>query len=255
MRHSSPVTKPEIILCRDAGDLSRRAAAEFVNLARAAIAARGRFAVALSGGSTPKALYSLLATSEISAQLDWQRIHLFFGDERCVPPDHAESNFRMVAESLLGKISIPTANVHRMAGESEPAVAAADYAAQLVRFFGLPEKTPPRFDLVYLGLGEDGHTASLFPESSALQESDRWVASTYVEKLAAHRLTLTLPVLNHAEQVCFLIAGPSKAAMVKTLLADSSRNYPAARVAPWQGRLCWFITEDAIAGSAIDITQ
>lgn len=251
MPHSSPVTKPEIIICQNVDDLSRRAAEEFVALAKVAIAAHGRFAVALSGGSTPRALYSLLATSEFSTQLDWRRIHLFFGDERCVPPDHADSNYRMVTESLLGKISIPAANVHRMAGESAPALAAADYAAELAHFFNLQEKTPPRFDLVYLGLGEDGHTASLFPESSALTECARWVASTYVAKLAAHRLTLTLPVINQAAEVSFLIAGQSKAAMVKTILAGSTNDYPAAQVCPSDGRLCWFMTQDAAGGAAI----
>jgi len=240
------VTKPEIIVCRDLAALSRRAAEQFVSLARAAIAARGRFSVALSGGSTPKALYSLLATAEFSAQLDWRQIHLFFGDERCVAPDHAESNYRMVAESLLEKIAIPADNVHRMAGEIEPQVAAAAYAEQLSRFFGASENHPPRFDLVFLGLGEDGHMASLFPNSSALNET-AWVAATYVEKLASHRLTLTLPVLNNAEQICFLIAGQSKAAVVKALLSASARDYPAAHIAPLTGGLRWFITEDAIA--------
>lgn len=248
MPPSSPVTKPEIIVCRDVDDLSRRAAEQFVALARPAIAARGRFAVALSGGSTPKALYSLLATAEFTSQLDWRQIHLFFGDERCVPPDHGESNYRMVNESLLAKIPIPAANVHRLAGEIDPALAAADYGAELARFFGLQEETPPRFDLIYLGLGEDGHTASLFPGSSALTERARWVASTYVAKLAAHRLTLTLPVINHAAQVSFLIAGQSKAAMVTTILADAISDYPAAQVCPSDGRLCWFITEDAGGG-------
>ncbi len=154
----------------------------------------------------------------------------------------------MVTESLLEKISIPPQNVYRMAGEIEPAAAAADYGAQLARFFSPQENHPARFDLVYLGLGEDGHTASLFPQSSALNERVQWVASTYVEKLAAHRLTLTLPVINHAAQVSFLIAGRSKAAMVKAILANSTSDYPAAQVSPSDGRLCWFITADAAGG-------
>ena len=164
----SPVTERDIVICRDVDGLSRKAAEQFVALARQAMAARGRFAVALSGGSTPKALYSLLATAEFSEQLDWRHIHLFFGDERCVAPDHAESNYRMVKEALLAKIAIPNENVHRMAGEFAPEDAAAAYAAQLTGFFDLPENKPPRFDLIFLGLGEDGHTASLFPDSSAL---------------------------------------------------------------------------------------
>ena len=242
---SSPVTDREIIICRDVDELSRKAAEQFVGLARQAIAARGRFAVALSGGSTPKALYSLLATAAFSEQLDWRQIHLFFGDERCVAPDHAESNYRMVAASLLAKIVIPNENVQRMAGELAPEAAAAAYAAQLNGFFAVKENQPPRFDLIFLGLGEDGHTASLFPDSSALHETKALVASTYVAKLKAHRLTLTLPTLNNAEQVSFLIAGQSKSTIVKSILTGRNTEAPAARIKPSHGKLTWFVTEDA----------
>jgi len=245
------VNKRDIIVCRDVGDLSRRAAEQFVVLARQAIVERGRFAVALSGGSTPKALYSLLATAEFSVQLSWRQIHLFFGDERCVAPDHAESNYRMVHDTLLAKISLPAENLHRMDGAVEPAVAAAAYEAELRNSFVVGENQLPRFDLILLGLGEDGHTASLFPQSSALQETVHWVASTYVEKLGAHRLTLTLPVINNADQVSFLIAGQSKAAIVKELIAVPGGDYPAARVDPLDGHLNWFITADAVAAMAI----
>ncbi len=244
---SSPVTDREIIICRDVDGLSRKAAEQFVALARQAIAARGRFAVALSGGSTPKALYSLLATAEFSEQLDWRQIHLFFGDERCVAPDHAESNYRMVAESLLTKIAIPDKNVHRMAGELAPEVAAAAYAAQLTGFFDLKEDQPPRFDLIFLGLGEDGHTASLFPDSSALHETEALVAPTYVEKLKAHRLTLTLPTINNAGQISFLIAGQSKVGIVKSIFTGQNTEAPAARIKPSHGKLTWLITQDAAA--------
>ncbi len=241
----SPVTERDIVICRDVDGLSRKAAEQFVALAREAIAARGRFAVALSGGSTPKALYSLLATAEFSEQLDWRHIHLFFGDERCVAPDHAESNYRMVKEALLAKIAIPSENVHRMAAELAPEVAAAAYAAQLTGFFDLPETKPPRFDLIFLGLGEDGHTASLFPDSSALTDTDRWVTATYVEKLKTHRLTLTFPAINNAAQISFLIAGQSKVAVVKDILTGQYSDAPAARIKPSHGKLTWFITEDA----------
>lgn len=242
---SSPVTDREIIVCRDVDELSRKAAEQFVGLARQAIAARGRFAVALSGGSTPKALYSLLATAEFSEQLDWRQIHLFFGDERCVAPDHAESNYRMVAESLLTKIAIADENVHRMVGELAPDAAAAAYAAQLTGFFDLKENHLPRFDLIFLGLGEDGHTASLFPDSSALHETKALVAPTYVEKLKAHRLTLTLPTINNAGQISFLIAGQSKVGIVKSILTGQNTEAPAARIKPSHGMLTWFVTEDA----------
>jgi 6-phosphogluconolactonase len=147
------VTKPDIIICPDAAELNRRAAERFVALANEASASSGRFTVALSGGSTPKALYSLLATSQYAGQIPWSRVHLFWGDERCVAPDHPDSNFRMVRESLLTKISIPSENVHRMAGEKEPKLAAEEYENELRTFFKLSEGEPPRFDLILLGLG------------------------------------------------------------------------------------------------------
>jgi 6-phosphogluconolactonase len=239
------VIKRDIILCRDADELGRKAAAQFVALADEAVNTRGQFNVALSGGSTPRALYSLLATDEFSAQLSWRQIHLFFGDERCVAPDHAESNYRMVKESLLSRTNIPAANVHRMGGENAPAVAAAAYEARLREHFSIDDDALPRFDLVLLGLGEDGHTASLFPASSALSETRRLVATTYVKKLNAHRLTLTFPVINHAAQISFLVAGESKAAVVKEILTTEKCDYPAARIKPENGQLTWFVTRDA----------
>jgi len=233
------------MVCRDVEGLSRRAAEQFVALAQQSIVVRGRFAVALSGGSTPRALYSLLATSEFSGQLDWRKIQLFFGDERCVPPDHGESNYRMVQQSLLAKIVIPRENVHRMLGEIEPAKAAATYEDEIRKTFALTANQLPRFDLIFLGLGDDGHTASLFPASSALRETQALVASTYVEKFQAHRLTLTLPTINNAAQITFLIAGQTKAAVVKAILAGQGNEAPAARVQPTEGELTWLITADA----------
>ena len=243
------MTKREIIVCRDADELNRRAAAQFVALANDAIARSGRFAVALSGGLTPKALYSLLASSDYRKRVDWLRVHLLWGDERCVPPDHPESNYRMVREALLSQIQIPPENIHRMVGEIDPEQAAVSYAAELKQFFHLDENGLPRFDLIFLGLGEDGHTASLFPGSAALEETDRLVATAYVEKLHAHRLTLTLPAINAAAQVNFLVSGQSKAAMVEKILgAGAARpDSPAARVAPADGQLTWFVDGTAAA--------
>jgi len=243
------VSKPEIIICRDVDELNRDAAAQFIASANAAIARAGRFTVALSGGSTPKALYSLLASPAYIDRIDWSRTHLFWGDERCVPPDHPESNFRMVREALLSKIQIPGQNIHRMAGEKKPNEAAADYESELRNFFALGPGHLPRFDLILLGLGEDGHTASLFPGSAALDEGKHLVATTYVEKLKAHRLTLTLPVINAAAQVTFLVAGQSKSAVVKEILGSDSHlcSYPATKVNPTDGWLTWLITADAAA--------
>jgi 6-phosphogluconolactonase len=247
------VTNREIIICRDTDELSRKAAEQFVALARQAIAARGRFSVALSGGSTPRALYSLLAAGEFSERLAWRQIHLFWGDERCVPPDHAESNFRMVEESLLSRTMIPTENVHRMAGEKAPQVAAAEYEVELRKHFHIDDDSLPRFDLILLGLGEDGHTASLFPDSPALRETEHLVATAYVEKLDAHRLTLTFPVINNAARIIFLVAGQSKANVVKEILGNEAgmAMYPAARIAPHSGKCAWMITADAAAKSVV----
>ena len=237
--------KRDIIICRDVDELGRKAAAQWISLADAAIKARGQFNVALSGGSTPRSLYALLASAEFAPRIRWRQIHLFFGDERCVAPDHAESNYRMVKESLLSRTFIPPDNVHRMAGEKTPTLAAAEYEAQLRKHFSIDDDALPRFDLVLLGLGEDGHTASLFPGSSALNETRHLVATIYVAKLNAHRLTLTFPVINNAAQISFLIAGESKAAVVKEILTIETCDFPAARINPENGQLTWFVTQDA----------
>src|SRR5919106_3962982 len=202
---SIPVSDREIIVCRDLADLNRRAADYLTYLAEEVAARSARFTVALSGGSTPKSVYALLASDGYKERIPWHQVHLFWGDERCVPPDHPESNYRMVRESLLAKVKIPNENVHRMQGEKEPAVAALEYAAILKEFVHLPAGSLPRFDLILLGIGEDGHTASLFPGSDALEASECVVKACYVDKLKSHRLTLTLPVLNAGKQIAFLV--------------------------------------------------
>ena len=248
------MTKCEIIICQDGTELNRKAADQFVALAAAAAQRVGRFTVALSGGSTPKALYSLLASPEYKNRLDWSRIHLFWGDERSVPPDHSDSNYRMVNEALLSKIQIGPENIHRMAGEKEPAQAAREYEDELTRFFQPTPGQAPAFDLILLGLGEDGHTASLFPGTAALDEKEHLVATVYVERLKAHRLTFTFPVINAAAQVSFLVAGESKSAIIEALLGRDANptQYPAGKVIPTSGKLTWFITQDARGGSLLN---
>jgi 6-phosphogluconolactonase len=237
----------EIIICPNAVDLGRQTAERFTGLAGQAIHDTGRFTVALSGGSTPRNLYEILAGPGYAGRVAWEHAHFFWGDERCVPPEHPESNYGMVKAALLSKITIPEANVHRMAGEKDPEIAAAEYEKTLVDFFSKPGEWP-RFDLMLLGVGEDGHTASLFPGSDALENTENLVVATYVEKLKAHRLTLTLPVINHAAKIWFLVAGASKAAIVREIFKDEAASrYPAARVEPTDGRLTWFITQDAAA--------
>jgi 6-phosphogluconolactonase len=236
---------PEVKVVSDSSELNRAAAQEFKSLAESAVAAHGRFAVALSGGNTPRNVYSLLA-QEYQAALPWNRIHIFFGDERSVPPDHPDSNYRMANEALLSKIPIPAENVHRIRTELEPEAAADDYDQTLRGFFHLGSGAWPRFDLVLLGLGEDGHTASLFPGSSALGESSRLVAATWVEKMKTFRITLTYPVLNHAAAVDFLISGAGKAQILSQVLSPSANAlYPAQRIRPEGGRLLWLIDQDA----------
>jgi 6-phosphogluconolactonase len=233
----------EIIVCQDIAELSRQTAERFNQLVNQSVQASGRFTVALSGGSTPKHLYSLLASPDYN-QTPWNNVHLFWGDERCVPPDHPESNFRMAQETLLSKIRIPAGNIHRMAGEREPQAAAAEYEKHLQEFFGLESGALPRFDLILLGIGEDGHTASLFPGSDALDETKRLVVAPFVEKLKSYRLTLTLPVLNNGAAVWFLVTGSNKAGIVKEIFSGSS-DLPAAKIQPVNGTLTWFITQDA----------
>jgi len=240
---------PEIVICRDATELSQRGAEQFIQLAHRSVEMSGRFAVALSGGSTPKNLYSLLASPGYKERVPWKNVHLFWGDERCVPPDHPESNFRLVQEALLSKLDIPPENVHRMAGEKKPEVAAAEYEEILRRFFRLSNVEFPRFDLVLLGIGEDGHTASLFPGSDVLDETKRLVVACYVENLGAYRLTLTLPVLNNGAAIVFLVTGENKSAAVKQALEPEVGEpmVPASRIRPADGKLIWLLSQDAAA--------
>jgi 6-phosphogluconolactonase len=230
-----------------AADLFHAAAEEFISVGRSAIGAQGRFTVALSGGSTPKALYSLLATNY--ATFPWNRVFLFFGDERHVPPTDPESNYRMVNEALLTKITIPSENVFRVPGENPDALAAAaDYEAQLRRFFALKPSEFPRFDLILLGVGPDGHTASLFPDSEALEEKTRLVVANWVAKFNTHRITFTFPVLNDANEVMFMATGTNKADMLHQILeGKNTPPLPSQRVQPSEGKLLWMLDEAAAA--------
>ena len=230
------------------------AADEFVRLADEAIADRGRFSAALAGGSTPKDLYHLLTTEDYRDELDWAQVHLFWGDERNVPPGHHDSNYGMVRQALLEHIAIPEANVHRMRGENDPLEAATEYHDQLERFFHPVLAGLPVFDLVLLGMGSDGHTVSLFPGDPALEEAQRWVAAvehTRPPPPLVRRLTLTLPVINAARNVIFLVTGESKAEAVRRIF-DSGEQLPAGMVRPEQGRLVWMLDEAAAASLPAD---
>jgi 6-phosphogluconolactonase len=236
----------EIVVFSDPEAVAREAAQRFVHQAVAAIDVRGRFSVALSGGNTPGALYRLLAEEPNRQRVPWERVHLFWGDERCVPPDHPGSNYRLAAESMIDRVPIPPDNVHRLHGELKPEAAARLYAFDLVDFFCGPR---PRFDLVLLGLGSDGHTASLFPGSPVLHERESLavaVEARYGDR-PAHRVTLTLPAINAARHVLFLVTGEAKAEIVHCVLDDPAGDLPAQLVDPVAGQLTWLLDAAAAA--------
>jgi 6-phosphogluconolactonase len=233
----------EVKISPDNAALAQAAAQEFHRLSEAAVLERGRFCVALSGGNTPRAVYSLLASEH--RQLPWDGIHIFFGDERHVPPDDPESNFRMANESLLSKVPIPEKNVHRIRAELDAEAAAREYEQELREFFQLVDHDWPRFDLIFLGLGDDGHTASLFPGSKALTNESNRVTANWVETFQTFRITLTYPVLNHAEEIIFLVSGASKAQILSEVLRPGAKRYPAQGVKPENGRLLWLVDKDA----------
>jgi 6-phosphogluconolactonase len=240
--------EPEIRILNTPADLFQAAAADFAALAQHAAQNNGRFIVALSGGSTPKSLYELLASGAIP-NIPWEKIFFFFGDERFVPLDHPDSNYRMAREAgLFAKV--PEDHVFRVRTEEKDAeTAAVDYEQTLRRFFGLHPRELPRFDLVLLGLGPDGHTASLFPGTAALNEKSRLVVANWIEKFQSYRITLTLPVLNHAACVMFLVSGQDKAKIVREVLKNENANLPAQQVQPADGRLLWLL--DGAAGSGL----
>jgi 6-phosphogluconolactonase len=228
-------------------ELFAAAAEEVVRTANEAITQRGRFTIALSGGSTPKNLYNLLATNARNA-LPWDRMFFFFGDERHVPPTDPDSNYRMADEAMLSKIPVAAANVLRLKTENPDAEAVAlDYEQTLRKFFALDAGQFPRFDLILLGMGPDGHTASLFPGTAALQEKSRLVVANWVEKLKTSRLSLTLPVLNAAACVTFLVSGMDKAPALHAVLEGDGpgEQYPAKLVRPTNGKLIWLIDRAA----------
>jgi 6-phosphogluconolactonase len=245
----------EIDVFPDKAALVRAAAEQFVTIAGQAIGARERCLIALSGGSTPKPLYELLATAPYAARVDWGRVHLFWGDERCVPPDHPDSNYRMTREALLDRAPIPPDNVHRIRGEREPDAAADEYERLLRRFFPAADGAGPArsFDLVLLGMGPDGHTASIFPGSAAVGETRRWAMAVHVERpREMWRVTLTTPVLNAAAEVAFLVAGADKAARLQDVLRageGAAPTVPAQLVRPTAGSVRWMV--DAAAAGAL----
>jgi 6-phosphogluconolactonase len=233
----------------DLESLSRAAAALLVEQANLAVATRGRFSVALAGGATPQHTYELLATTPFKDQAPWDRVHVFWGDERCVPLNDSRSNARLAKEAWLDRVPVPGTQIHPMNCDLDPVAAARQYEAQLREFFA---GQPPILDLVLLGLGPDGHTASLFPGTAVLREAERWAAAVYVAEADLYRVTLTAPLINQAAMVAFLVAGSAKAGVLREVLhgpRDPAR-LPAQLIQPHHGEMRW-LTDLAAAGSLV----
>ncbi|MFI5303633.1 MAG: 6-phosphogluconolactonase [Nitrospiria bacterium] len=240
-------SNPKWMVCKNTDTLNQTALKLFRDLYQQALSKKELFTVLLSGGKTPEAIYALLAESSIRFNLEWNRIHLFWGDERFVPFSNAQSNFGAVKRLLISKISISPFNVHPIETEGlTPTEAAKRYEEQLRRFFNSQIDSLPRFHLIFLGVGTDGHTASLFPGMPELHEKDKWVVSSYIEKLKSHRITVTFPVLNQGQNVLILASGESKADILGVISrADDATLYPVQRIKPVYGKLTYLIDEEA----------
>jgi 6-phosphogluconolactonase len=255
----------EIQIYNNSDKLVAAAAEAFVRLAEEAISSRGRFCVALAGGSTPRALHSILAKEDFAARVDWSKVYLFWGDERCVAPDHADSNFRMARETLLDHVPVSEENIHRMRGEIDAQESATEYQAILERYFSTAASTPKstphsteslfdRLDLVFLGMGDDGHTLSLFPGTAAIREEILPVVAHHVDKLDAWRITLTPPFVNSARNLVFFVAGENKSERLQEVIEGSGQPdvLPSQIIAPVDGTLTWMVDEAAAAKLARD---
>ena len=239
--------KPEIKVLPDPAAVAREAAERVIRAANEAIDLSDRFTIALSGGSTPRALHQLLAAEPMRSRIDWTKVQVFFGDERCVPPDHPDSNYRMARETLLNKVPIPGDNVYRMRGEVDPNEAAKEYGRMLKEKFG-----DEGLDLVLLGLGEDGHTLSLFPGTAAVSETHHRCVANYAEHSTtgkSWRITLTAPFVNRSREVIFLVAGAGKTNALSQVLEGprDPQRLPAQLIEPASGRLTWLV-DAAAAG-------
>jgi 6-phosphogluconolactonase len=233
-----------IRIFNDLESLSLATAERFSELANKAVASQGRFSVALSGGHTPQRLYEILAKQPFQDKVPWESIHIFWGDERCVPPNDPRSNILMAHKILLDQVPIPNIHIHPIRGHLPPALAAIDYENELRDFFG---ELPPIFDLILLGLGDNAHTASLFPHTSALDETERWVSEVYVAEQKLFRVTLTVPVINQARDVIFLVSGAEKASALQSVLegAYHPHKYPAQLIHPNGMHPIWLVDKAA----------
>ncbi|MFO7598548.1 MAG: 6-phosphogluconolactonase [Candidatus Desulfacyla sp.] len=234
-----------IITESDPSALTQRGAAIFSQLAQTSVALRGRFAVALSGGSTPRPMHRMLCEEPYFSTIPWSRTHIFWVDERCVPADDLASNYGTARADLLDRVPVLPDQVHPMPMDLSPDEAAAAYQEELVRFFQSPPSEIPVFDLIILGIGTDGHTASLFPGQSALREQERLVVPVRGGDPLVDRLTMTLPLLNNAGEIVFLVSGKKKAPILKSIIEGPPVQYPAQMIRPVHGRLTWLLDREA----------
>ncbi len=243
---------PNCLILPNAEAVAHEAAEQVLRLVAAAHQEKKAFHLVLSGGSTPKRLYEILAESIVDDDLSWDHVHFFWGDERCVGPDHIDSNYKMAHDTLLAKINLPVSHIHRLQGEIDPSLSAQNYEKTIRQVFGLTpaDMTIPAFDLVLLGMGGDGHTTSLFPETEALKASTRWVVANDVPKLAGTRLTLTPAILNRAAKIFFLVAGSDKAKILKDVLEGPYQPdlLPSQRIRGETGSVTWLIDKAAYKG-------
>jgi len=246
---------PKIQIVADVDAMSRAATETIVAHISESLQTRDVFSIALSGGSTPRRLYALLANdAKLREQILWERVHFFWGDERHVPPDHPESNYRMAYNALLSKVPIPSINIHRIRAEDSDAdKAAADYEQEIRRFFKINAGQMPRFDCVLLGMGPDGHTASLFPGTSALEETERMAVANWIKKFQSYRITLTVPLFNNADRILFLVGGMEKANTLKLVLEGDAKasRFPVQLIQPTRGDVTWFLDRSAAGRLAL----
>jgi 6-phosphogluconolactonase len=234
---------PRIHILASRKQLYKKTAGVISELIQDTLRLRNRCAIVLAGGSTPEGLYNTLAAPPYDTGLDWKNVYFFWGDERAVPPDHADSNYRMAYRSLLSKIPVPDENLYRIPAERPPADAAGAYEETIARFFGT--SSTPSFDIILLGLGDDGHTASIFPGTEAIEETTRRVMDVYIERLRSYRITFSLSLINNAHTVIFLVSGTSKASVVREILIEKNPDLPASYVRPDSGNLIWMLDAEA----------
>lgn len=241
-----PAKGIELKVCEDFESLSRCAAEKFIAQAQKACDEKGRFSICLSGGGTPRRTYELLAADAYRSKVDWSRVHVFWGDERCVPSNDDRNNAKMARKAWLDQVPIPSEQIHAIDGATDPHQSAVSYEHTLREFF---RDEPNTFDLNLLGLGENGHTASLFPGTAVLDETERWVAETFVAEQDMNRITLTVPVLNRAVLTVFLVSGAAKAQVLKDVLEGPSQPsvLPAQLICPTDGQLLWLVDRPAAA--------